>query len=170
MRTVDLCDRRVDHPALVFLAHRLMGREDDTHRHDVVHILEGALLAHHLLPDRINRLDTRLDGEGVTHTFQALTDRLGKHLIVLQLGCLDGFQFVVNLLPGLWMLVFETQILQLCLNREQTQTVGQRSVYILRLTGNLVLLVLALRTQGPHVVQPVGNLNEHYTDIIADSQ
>ena len=90
MRTVDLRDGGVDHPALVFLAHRLVRREDDTNGHDVVHVLERALLLHHLLPNRVGGLDTRLERVRITHTVQPLTDRLTERLETLELAGLDG--------------------------------------------------------------------------------
>ena len=90
VRTVDLRDRRVDHPALVFLAHRLVGREDDSHRHQVIYVLEGALLPYHLLPNRIDRFDAGFHCEGVAHALQPLTDRSGEGLVVLQLAAFDG--------------------------------------------------------------------------------
>ena len=74
------------------------------------------------------------------------------------------------LLPCLGVLVFETQVLQFRLDGEETEPVRQRSVYILRLAGDLVLLVFGLRTQCPHVMQPVGNLNQHHADVVADGQ
>ena len=170
VRTVDLRDRRVNHPALVFLAHRLVRREDDTHRHQIIDILKRALLAHHFLPNGVNRFDSLLHRERITHTCQPFADRSREDLIVLQLAGFNLLQLVVNLFPSLGVLVFETQVLQLRLDREKTQTVRQRRVDILRFAGNLILLVLALRTQGAHVMKPIGNLNQYHADIIADSQ
>ena len=74
------------------------------------------------------------------------------------------------LLPGVRVFVFETQVLQLCLDGEQTQTVCQRRIDILCLSGYLVLFVLGLRAQRAHVVQSVGNLDKHNADVVADRQ
>ena len=75
MRAVELRDGGIDHPALVFLAERVFGREDDTHRQQVIYVFERTLLPHHLLPYRINGFDARHEGKLITHTRQALADR-----------------------------------------------------------------------------------------------
>ena len=46
----------------------------------------------------------------------------------------------------------------------------QGCVDILRLAGYLVLLLFGLRTKGTHVMKTVGNLDEHYADVLADGQ
>ena len=120
MRTVNLSDGGVNHPALVFLAQRVLRSEDDSNGHQVIHVLEGALLAHHLLPYRIDGLDTRFDSEGITHTRQPFADRPCELLVGLHLRTFDEFHFVVYLLPRLRMFVFETQVFQFRLDREQT--------------------------------------------------
>ena len=91
VRTVHLRDSGVDHPTLVFLAHRLVGREDDSYRQQVVHIFKGTLLPHHLLPDRIDGFDARFDGVLVAHACESLADRNGKLLKALHLMLLHGF-------------------------------------------------------------------------------
>ena len=119
VRTIELRDGRIDHPALVFLTHRLVRREDDSNGHQVIDVLKSTLFAHHLLPDRIDGFDTRLEREGITHRGEAFPDRLGKLLETLQLRRLYFLQLIVYLLPGFRMLVFETQVFQFRLDREQ---------------------------------------------------
>ena len=46
----------------------------------------------------------------------------------------------------------------------------QRSVDILRLAGDLVLFLFRLGFQCTHIVQPVGNLDEHHANIVAHRQ
>ena len=68
------------------------------------------------------------------------------------------------------MLVSEAQILKLCLYLVQTKTVGQRSVYVQRLSCNLVLLVWSLRLQGTHVVQAVADFYQDDPYIVAHGE
>ena len=68
------------------------------------------------------------------------------------------------------MFVAETQVLQLGLDREQTETMCQWGVDIQRFTGNLILLVFGLRREGAHVMQPVGYLYKYDTDVVRHSQ
>ena len=116
--TIELGDGGVDHPALVFLAHRLIRGEDDTHRQEIIHVLKSALLSHHLLPYRIDGFDTRFEGELISHAGQPFANRNTELLETIHLLLLDGLQFVMYLLPCLGVLVFETQVLQLRLDGE----------------------------------------------------
>ena len=118
VRAIELGDGGIDHPALVFLTHRLVGGEDDTQRHQVIDIFESTLLLHHLLPNRIDGFDARFEGEAITHRLQAFTDRTGELLEVLELAGFDRFELVVYILPCVRVLVFETQILEFGLDRE----------------------------------------------------
>ena len=79
-----------------------------------------------------------------------------------QLG-LDGPVF-------LGVLVAEAEILQFLLHLVQSQSVGQRSIDVEGLAGNLVLLVGQLAAQGAHVVQTVRDLHQYHADVVAHGQ
>ena len=76
MRTIDFCDGRVDHPALVFLRQSFVWCEDDSHRHQVVDILEWDTFVFHFFVDGIDGLDTCFHCELVSHGFEFVLDRL----------------------------------------------------------------------------------------------
>ena len=170
MRAVELGDGGVDHPALVFLAQGVLRREDDTDGEQVIDILERTLLAHHLLPYRIDGFDAGLEGEVIPHGGEALADRYAELIETLHLRAFDFFELLVNLLPGIGVLIFETQVLQFRFDGEQTEAVRQRGVDILGLTGDLVLLLFGLRAEGAHVMEAVGDLDQYHADIVADGK
>ena len=66
--------------------------------------------------------------------------------------------------------VFEAQVLQLGLDGVDAQPVRQRRVNIQRLVGNGLLPVLRLKAQGAHIVQPVGQLDDHHADVLGHGQ
>ena len=57
------------------------------------------------------------------------------------------------------MLIFKTQILQFRLDREETQTMRQRSIQIKSLTRDLKLLGGKHGTQSPHIMKTVCDLD-----------
>ena len=68
------------------------------------------------------------------------------------------------------MFIFEAQVFQLCFDREKTQTMCQRSVEVKRFSRNLELFGGKHRTQGSHIMQTVGNLNQDHTDIVTHGE
>ena len=64
------------------------------------------------------------------------------------------------------MLILEAEILELHLDLVQTEPVGEGSIDVERLTGNLILLVGCHVLKGAHIVQAVGYLDEDDTDIL----
>ncbi len=68
------------------------------------------------------------------------------------------------------MLIFETQILQLGLDLEESEPVGERGVDIQRLAGDLILLGRSHGAESAHVVQPVGHLDQHHPYVLAHGQ
>ena len=83
---------------------------------------------------------------------------------------MGSLQLVRYLLVGLGVFVFEAEVLQLALDAVQSQSVGKRSIDVERLSGNLVLLVGKHRTEGAHVVQPVGHFDEDDADVLAHGE
>ena len=68
------------------------------------------------------------------------------------------------------MLVLEGEVFKLCLDGKQPQAMGQRSIYVQSLAGNLVLLVGGHRAEGTHIVEAVGHLDEHHPYILAHGE
>ena len=68
------------------------------------------------------------------------------------------------------MLILKAQILQLCLDREKSQAMGQWRIEVKRLARDLELLCRKHRTQRSHIVQTVGDLDQDNPDIITHRQ
>jgi len=62
--------------------------------------------------------------------------------------------------------VAEGQILQLPLELPDTEAVGDRSKDLQRLAGNGLLSFRGQCPERPHVVQAVGQLDDHHADVI----
>ena len=63
------------------------------------------------------------------------------------------------------MLVFEGKVFKLCLDFEEAEPVGERSVDVKGLSGYLILLFGAHGAERPHVVEPVGHFDKHHPDV-----
>ena len=66
--------------------------------------------------------------------------------------------------------VLERQVLQLGLHLRHAEAVGQRGVDLPGLQGDALLLLGRQLLQGPHVVQPVGQLDDDDPGILGDRQ
>ena len=62
--------------------------------------------------------------------------------------------------------VTQTQVLQFHLDTIQTQTVCQRSIEVIGLSGNLHLLVRRHAAQCPHIMQTICQFYKQRTDVI----
>ena len=68
------------------------------------------------------------------------------------------------------MLILEAEVFEFGLDVEQAEAIGQRGIDVERFAGNFILLVGGHGAEGAHVVESVGNLDEHHTDILAHGQ
>ena len=128
------------------------------------------MLVLHLAPYRIRCLDACLDGVVDAHAVQLLADGaceiLEEALAVFpRLG-----QLFDDLLVFFRMFIPEAQVFEFFLDFVKPEPVGQRGVNIERFARNLILFVGRLRTEGAHVVQAVGNLDEDDADVIAHGE
>ena len=64
--------------------------------------------------------------------------------------------------------ILEGEVLQLGLHVEEAQTVGQRGVEVVGLSGNLHLLLGLHRRERAHVVQAVGELYHQGADVVVE--
>ncbi len=168
LRLVDVRHERIDVPALRFLGNQRRGLEHDTDREYIVDLLERNVLALHLRPDRVDRLDAARYLEIDVVRPKLLDDR-GVELLdeTRPLGFRFPY-FVLDLTVIFRKAVLQRQILQLALDREQTETIGQRREQIDRLAGDLHLLVRRHRAERSHVVQPVGDLDQNHAYVVGE--
>ena len=66
--------------------------------------------------------------------------------------------------------VAERQVLELPLDLPDAQPIGQRRVDLHRLLGDAPLLVGRQILERPHVVQAIGQLDEHHADVLGHGQ
>ena len=132
--------------------------ECDSYIVAVVYVLVVLVLCAHLAPYAVRssvihlhiHLHTLARKQFLQIAAEDVKPRLVGLHVVLQ-GCLYRFIFMRTT-------VFERQVLKICLYVEESEAVGQRSVEIVRLAGDLHLLVGSHRCQRAHIVQAVGDL------------
>ena len=130
-------------------------------------LVDGLVLVEHL----------PVDGIGVLHAavYDVLDAQLVQPLVHLVPGALHeglilgllGVQLGDDLLIADGVQVFQRQVLQLPLDALHAQTVGDGRVDLHGLQGLLLLLGRGLVLHGPHVVEPVGDLDEDDPDVLA---
>ena len=89
--------------------------------------------------------------------------------IFLALGALHAHQ-THQLVESLGVEIAQREILQLPLDGVHAQPMGQRRVDVQRLPGDGNLPFGLLELQRAHVVQPVGQLDEHHADVLGHGQ
>ena len=92
---------------------------------------------------------------------------LGQERLALLAPRLDGF---LHLVVGDRIDVLERQVFQLAANLAHAEAVRDRRVNLQRLLGDLLLPLGREVLQGAHVVQTVGQLDEHHADVVHHGQ
>ena len=138
---------------------------DHPHRGEVVDLVELPTLLGHLRVDRVEVLgpagDLGIDPELVELLGQVLP---GLVDVALALGPLLGDQSLdLPVLAGMECL--EREVLELPLDRVDTEPVRDRGVDVERLARLVDLLLLGDRVDRPHVVQAVGELDQDDADV-----
>ena len=167
---VDLGNGRIDIPATVLLGVPILAVKDDTHGKEVIDFLEGNALNLHLTPDREASLDARLHLIAEPHGVKACLQWCSEAMEEILTTSFTLLHLALDLCVGIGMLVAEAEVLQLGLDGEEPEAVGQRSVEEGGFACDLKLLVGLHRAERAHVVQAVGDLDEDHTGIITDSQ
>ena len=134
---------------------------------EVENLVQGLVLVEHLPVDGVGVLDAAVD-----HVLDA---KLRQTVVHLGLGAeeegvvlrLFGVQPGDDLLIAHRVQIFKGQVLQLPLDALHPQAVGDGGVNLHSLQGLLLLLLRRLVFHGPHVVEPVGDLDEDHPDILA---
>ena len=148
----------------------LLGIQDNTNGEDVVDVLERHLLLLHLVPDARNGLRPALDGKLEAFLGQRLPDGRSKRVDEARPDRFGLAQFLLNLSVFLGLPVAQAQILELTFDRVQAQSVRKRRVHEVGFSRNLELLLPLHAIECPHVVQPVGNLDQDNADVITQRE
>ncbi len=141
LRGVDIGNRGVDLPALRFLGGERQRIEYDADGEKIVDLLEGNLLALHLHPYRIDALHAARNLVVDAVAVERRNDRRRELLDQLAARGLRFLQLPRDLGILLRKAVLHAEVLQLALDGEQPQAIGQRREEVDRLAGDLDLLV-----------------------------
>ena len=138
---------------------------DDAEADVVVDLADVDLLAAELRPDRVHRLDPAVHVAGdlivaelrLQCAFDPL-DQIAGHRQLFVDRILQVFELARMHVP-------ERQVLELVLEAAHAQAVGDRRVDLHRLLGDGHLALVGEVLQRAHVVQPVGELDQHHAQV-----
>ena len=147
---------------------------DGVHQHpdgdQVVDLVKGLVLQNHLAVDGVEVLGPAVDVVMNVLLVQLLGQLGDDHAdVFLPLGALLP-HLLHQVLVAHGVDVAQGEILQLLLDGVHAQAVGQRRVDLKGLPGDGYLPLRLLPLHGAHVVQPVGQLDEHHADVLAHGQ
>ena len=156
---VEVRHHRIGRPAELFLG-LLRAVDDDADGEDVVDALERDVLFVHLVPDREDRFGAALDVVFDAEAVQPLLDRHEEPPDegLALLGAL--FEFCDDVLVILRFEVFQGDVLQLALDRVETQLVGDLGVEVHRLPALLAPLFAGEHFERTHHFEPVGQFDQ----------
>ena len=151
----------------IAVLHRL---RDHPHGVEVVHLLDRNMLPLQLLVDAVQPLDAAFHRGGDARLFQ-LVAKYSFHPRQKSLSCFAaGFNRIVDLLISDRIDVAEAEVFQLSADFSHAQTVSDGGVDLESFAGNFLLPVRRQVFERPHVVQAVGQLDEHHADVIHHRQ
>src|SRR4051794_20530910 len=157
-----LPERVDDADGAVAVLHRV---DDDAHRGEVVDLVELAALAGHLRVDRVKVLGAARDLGADAERLELLVEvaaRLGDVALALLALLVDE---ALDLLVLARVQRLEREVLELPLDRVDTEAVRERRVDLQGLLRLVDLLLLRHRLQRAHVVEAVGELDQDDPDV-----
>ena len=145
------------------------GIHDDPEGIDVIQLIHGLVLGVHLPVNGVNVLDPTVGGVMDAHIRQPGGDLLlngtHKRLILLPVGLQIGH----NVLVARRVQIAQSNILQLPFDLLHTEPVSKRRIHIHSLPALADLLGRRLILHGTHIVQTVGDLDQHHPDVLGHS-
>ena len=143
---------------------------DDAHGAQVVDLVDGDALALQFLVDAVEALDAAFDARLDAGLFQLVADdllHLGEKDLALLAARVDRF---FDLLVADGIEEAEAEIFEFAANLAHAEAVGDGSVDLQSLFGDLVLAIGRQMLQRAHVVQAIGQLDEHDADVVDHRQ
>ena len=144
----------------------LQRTRNHAHGAQVVDLVDRDALALQFLVNAVEALDAAFDARLDAGFFQLVGDGLlhfGEEGFALLAAGVDRF---FHLLVTQGIEEAEAEIFELAANLAHAQAVGDGRVDLQRFFGDFVLAVGLQVFERAHVVQPVGQLDEHYADVV----
>ncbi len=141
----------------ITVLHRI---HDDAHREEIVNLVHGLVLVHHLPVYAEEMFDASLNLRlyvRLFHIFGDFPDYLRDELLPL---CLSLVYLTDKIVKDVGHVIFKRQIVQLRLYSRYAEPLGDGRVNIHRLLGFLPLLLRSHKLESSHIVQAVGELNK----------
>ena len=146
----------------------VIGRDDHAHRVLVIDLVNGFVVYIDLFIDAVDALDAAVDlrrGDEILRLkalrdplLDALDERLALLLFVVEQA--------LDLRIGIRVKVIEREILKLLLHGCNAEPVCDRRIDVHGLKRRVMLLVDRAVLQGAHIVQAVGQLDDHDADVL----
>ena len=134
-------------------------------------LVEGLLLALHLAPDAIEVLGPATHLHPIqAHGGEAVAQELHRDTQALLALTALGSNLLLHIPKGLGLEDLEGQILEFPLQSTNAKAIGQGGVDLPGFAGYALLLLGLEGTEGAHVVEPVGQLNQHHPDVTGHRQ
>ena len=143
---------------------------DHAHGEQVVNLVDGDALLLQFFVDAVKALDAAFDFGGDAGFFQLVAQFLfdsARNCFALLAAGFDG---VVDLLVADGIEIAKAEIFQLAANFSHAQAVGDGAVDFQRFFGDFLLAVGRQMLQRAHVVQAVGELDQHHADVVDHGQ
>ncbi len=147
----------------VAVAHLVDEQADRVH---VVDLAELRALALHLLPDAVDVLGPALDVDRDAGRLEPRGELGDRPLDVRLTTLAPGVEELGQLAEPLGLEGLEGEVLELPLDLPDPEPLRQRRVDLHRLVGDALLLLRRQPVQRPHVVEPIGELDEDDPDVL----
>ena len=136
----------------------------------VINLAQLLVVTQHFLMNAVEILRTALNLAANARLFHGILQR--RHRLINHGLALTAFNLYLlhEVIINIRLHITERQILQLPLNRVDTEAVRQRSINLQRFLRNRLLLMHRHELHRAHIVQTVGQLNQNDTDIARHRQ
>ena len=142
--------------------------DDDTYSILVVDLVDVLVSDENFAVDTVNALYSAVDLRRLSEILgleafgNALLDDFDKGFTFFLLI----FENTLDLVVSIGVKIMESKILKFLLDSSDTETVSDRSVDIHSLQSDISLLVHWTVAESTHIMETVGKLDNHYTDIL----
>ena len=140
--------------------------DDDAYGEEIIHSVYIYLLLLHLLPDGVDALGASLHVEFQARFDELFLDGLGEAGYICIAALLGGIEFLLYIIVGIVLQIFEAQVLELALEFVESQFMGQRCIQVSSLHRHLLLRFgVACTLDVAHEAHAVGYHDENHAHV-----